>query len=229
MSGLSIFDVAGPVMVGPSSSHTAGACKIGQFASALFHHKPTKVTFYLHGSFAEVYMGHATDKALLAGVMRFQTSDPRIKRSFTLAKAAGLEYEFIESDLGADAHPNTVMVVLENETEKMAVTGSSIGGGMIEITKIDDFPVLLKGTAGKRLSLVAMHDCSDEVSEAIVKKIESFDGVVVAEVTGSSFKDKRLSVFGIEGRRMTIPEVKELESSVAGLDFVRSLSKLQKQ
>lgn len=64
MSTLSIFDIAGPIMVGPSSSHTAGACKIGQFARALFHHTPTKVTFHLHGSFGEVYKGHATDRAL---------------------------------------------------------------------------------------------------------------------------------------------------------------------
>src|SRR3990167_5414835 len=100
MSNLSIFDIAGPVMVGPSSSHTAGACKIGQFARALFHGTPNKVTFYLHGSFSEVYKGHATDRALLGGVLKFRTSDPRIKESFKIAKQKKIKYEFIKKDLG---------------------------------------------------------------------------------------------------------------------------------
>ncbi|MEK7547642.1 MAG: L-serine ammonia-lyase, iron-sulfur-dependent subunit beta, partial [Patescibacteria group bacterium] len=128
MTHLSIFDIAGPIMVGPSSSHTAGACKIGQFARALFHSTPKKVTFYLHGSFGEVYKGHATDKALLAGVMKFMTSDPRIKDSFEIAKEKEIKYEFITRDLGHAYHPNTVKIVLERGKYRMSVIGSSIGG-----------------------------------------------------------------------------------------------------
>lgn len=214
-------------MVGPSSSHTAGACKIGQFARALFHDTPKKVTFYLHGSFGEVYKGHATDMALLAGVMKFQTSDPRIKEAFEIAKEKHLQYKFIPKDLGAKYHPNTVQVVLEDNKKSMSVIGSSIGGGMIEIVKIDDFDVYLKGTAGKYLSLVVCHDKNPKVLKELEKKINKL-GIKIADVEESSFKDERLSVLSLEGRRITLPEVLELEKSTQGVDFIRSLSSLQR-
>lgn len=227
MSYLSIFDIAGPIMVGPSSSHTAGACKIGQFARALFHHTPTKVTFYLHGSFGEVYKGHATDLALLAGVMKFQTSDPRIKDAFEIAKEKHLNYKFVVKDLGEKYHPNTVKIVMENKRDKMSVIGCSIGGGMIEIVKIDDFDVFLKGTAGKYLSLVVCHDKNPKILHALKEKITK-SGINIAEQVQSSFRDKRLTVLSIEGRRITVDEVMELEKSTPGVEFIRSLSKLQK-
>lgn len=229
MSTLSIFDIAGPIMVGPSSSHTAGACKIGQFARALFHHTPEKVTFYLHGSFGEVYKGHATDRALLAGVMKFQTSDPRIKESFDIADEAGLKYQFIPKDLGSHCHPNTVEIILEKGKEKMSVTGCSIGGGMIEIKKIDNFNVHLKGTAGKRLSLVVGHDDKKGVIENVIKQLTAAGDIEVAEVVHSKYLDKMITVLGIEGRRVTVADVVRIEQNSPGVDFVRSLCKLQKQ
>lgn len=228
MTHLSIFDIAGPVMVGPSSSHTAGACKIGQFARALFHNTPTKVTFYLHGSFGEVYKGHATDRALLGGVMKFQTSDPRIKESFEIAHEKQIQYKFIPKDLGAKYHPNTVEVILENKNSKMSVIGSSIGGGMIDIVKIDDFDVHLKGRAGQYLSLVVCHDKNPKILKEVEKKINKLD-INIAEVVESAYKDKRLSVLSIEGKRITLPELMEIEKSTAGVEFIRSLSKLQTQ
>lgn len=229
MATRSIFDIAGPIMVGPSSSHTAGACKIGQFARALFHEEPTKVIFYLHGSFAEVYKGHATDRALLGGVMKFRTSDPRIKDSFTVAKQKKLDYEFVPTDLGEDLHPNTVKIVLKNNKHKMEVTGCSIGGGMIEIRKINNFDVLLHGTAGKRLSLVIGHDNKPGVTEQLIKNIEALGGIKIAEVEESLFKKEILTVLGTEGRRITAKEVKTLEKNTPGIHYIRSLSKLQTQ
>ncbi|PIR55558.1 L-serine ammonia-lyase, iron-sulfur-dependent, subunit beta [Candidatus Peregrinibacteria bacterium CG10_big_fil_rev_8_21_14_0_10_36_19] len=225
---LSIFDIAGPVMVGPSSSHTAGACKIGQFARALFHATPTEVVFYLHGSFGEVYKGHATDRALLGGVMKFQTSDPRIRDAFEIAKEKNLKYEFIVKDLGENAHPNTVKIVLKNENSKMSVTGSSIGGGMIEITKVDNFDVLLHGRAGKYLSLVAQLDHNDECLLNFQKHINKLEDISVAAIDKSDFKKKTLAVISLEGRRIKLSEVIELEK-LEGVDFVRSLSKLETQ
>ena len=226
MSNLSIFDIAGPVMVGPSSSHTAGACKIGQFARALFHHTPHKVTFYLHGSFGEVYKGHATDMALLAGVMKFQTSDPRIKESFQIADKNCLKYKFIVKDLGPKYHPNTVEIVLEKGRDKMSVIGSSIGGGMIEIVKIDDFSVHIKGRAGKYLSLVICHDKDPKILQELIEKIGKM-GINIVEKVHNGYKNKVLTVLSIEGRRITLPEVLELEKNTKGIDFIRSLSKLQ--
>ncbi len=213
-------------MVGPSSSHTAGACKIGQFARALFHETPTKVTFYLHGSFGEVYKGHATDRALLGGVMKFQTSDPRIKDSFAIAKDQKISYKFIPKDLGEKYHPNTVEVILENKKSKMSVFGSSIGGGMIEIVKIDNFDVKLKGTAGKYLSLVVAHR-GKKALDQVIAKIRAL-GIEIAEENHSKYKDEVLTILSLEGRRILLNEVVMLEKT-EGVDFIRSLSKLQTQ
>jgi L-serine dehydratase len=227
MSHLSIFDIAGPIMVGPSSSHTAGACKIGQFARALYHKTPKKVTFYLHGSFGEVFKGHATDRALLGGVMKFKTSDPHIKDSFEIANKKGIKYQFIKKDLGEEWHPNTVKIVLEDGKYKMSVIGSSIGGGMIEILQIDNFKVKIKGRAGRYLSLVVCYEKNHKLLEKLEKAIKSF-GINIAEVESVSYKDETLSVISLDGRRILLPEVLELEK-IPGVVFVRALSKLQKQ
>jgi len=225
---LSIFDIAGPVMVGPSSSHTAGACKIGQFARALFHATPTEAVFYLHGSFGEVYKGHATDRALLGGIMKFQTSDPRIRDAFEIAEEKKIKYEFVVKDLGEDAHPNTVKIVLKNEKSQMSIIGSSVGGGMIEINKVDNFDVLLHGRAGKYLSLVVQLDHDDECLLNLQSHINKLEGLSVAAIDKSDFKKKTLAVISLEGRRIKISEVVELEK-LNGVDFVRSLSKLETQ
>ncbi len=228
MTGLSIFDIAGPIMVGPSSSHTAGACKIGQFARALFHGTPKKVTFYLHGSFGEVYKGHATDRALLAGVMKFRTSEPLIKKSFEIAKKKNIKYSFLKQNLGPKLHPNSVKIVMENKKRKMAVTGSSIGGGMIEIVKIDNFNVNIRGRAGKYLSLVVRHQKGQKIIKELKNKIGRV-GVNVAEVLETTLNGKSLSVFNLDGRRLTLQEVIDMERNTEGVDFIRSLSKLQTQ
>ena len=227
MPELSIFDIAGPVMVGPSSSHTAGACKIGQFARALYNKTPKKVTFYLHGSFGEVYKGHATDLALLGGVMKFRTSDPRIKDSFEIAKDKNIDFEFKKKNLGKNFHPNSVKIVLENRKYKMSVIGSSIGGGMIEIVKIDNFKIKLKGTAGKYLSLVVCHDKDKNVLQEIKKKLTLID-IKVAEEKQTNYGKLTLSVLSLDGRRIRLPEVVEMEKKTKGVKFIRSLSKLQK-
>lgn len=226
---LSIFDIAGPVMVGPSSSHTAGACKIGQFARALFHGTPAKVTFYLHGSFGEVYKGHATDRALLAGVMKFTTSDPRIRDSFEIADTRKLKYEFIKKDLGKDAHPNTVKIILKNRNRTMSVTGSSVGGGMIEIRKIDNFKVLLHGRAGRYLSLVVQLVNKHKNLINLQRRIDKLEGIKVAAIDKTDWKDTTLVVISLEGRRIKLEEVMDLEKNTEGVEFVRSLSKLETQ
>ncbi len=226
---LSIFDIAGPIMVGPSSSHTAGACKIGQFARALFHGTPSKIKFYLHGSFGEVYKGHATDKALLAGVLKFRTSDPRIKDSFKIAREKGIDFKFIKKNLGKKYHPNTVLIVLENKNKKMSMIGASVGGGVIEILKIDDFEVHIKGRAGKYLSLISMHDRKKSILSELERKINKLDGVHVYKTESVNFKNQTLSIIHLEGRRVKIPEVMEIEKSIGGIEFIRSLSKLENQ
>lgn len=228
MGHTSIFDIAGPIMVGPSSSHTAGACKIGQFARALFHRTPKKVTFYLHGSFGEVYQGHATDRALLGGILKFKTRDERIRDSFEIARQKHIEFTFIVKDLGEKYHPNTVQIVLEDGRHTMSVIGSSIGGGMIKIVKINDIDVHLRGRAGKYLSLVVCHVKKPGIITKLKENILSFGGMEVREVESSSFQDKTISILSLFGRHIILPEVFELEK-IPGVEFVRSLSKLEKE
>ena len=109
-----IFDILGPVMVGPSSSHTAGAARIGLIARQLFGRQPEKATIYLHGSFAATGKGHGTDKALIAGLLGMMPDDMRIPDSFEVAKAQGMEFEIKNKDI-KEAHPNTAQIVMEAE------------------------------------------------------------------------------------------------------------------
>ena len=156
MKYTSIFDVIGHIMVGPSSSHTAGACQIAYVARLLFGKKPKSVKIGLHGSFAETYKGHGTDIAILAGLLGFTPEDDTIKHAFEIAEKEGLDYSFEVVDLGADYHPNSVSIEMFDGTEKMNVIGSSIGGGNIIIKEIDG---LEAGFGGEPNTLVILnHD-----------------------------------------------------------------------
>ena len=134
MSTLSLFDIIGPNMVGPSSSHTAGALAISRMAIAQLDGAITSVTFTLYGSFANTYEGHGTDKALLGGVLGYDTADPRIKQAFAHAKASGIDYAFVP-DFETDAdHPNTVDITIRTATGyTRVVRGISTGGGAAEL------------------------------------------------------------------------------------------------
>jgi L-serine dehydratase len=141
----SAFDIIGPVMIGPSSSHTAGAARIGRVARTLFEKQPTKAVISLYGSFAKTYKGHGTDLALVAGIMDFDTFDERIPDALKIAEEIGLEVEFITEDAVTE-HPNTVKINLyDGEGKELEIVGISIGGGTIEITEINSFKLKLSG------------------------------------------------------------------------------------
>lgn len=141
----SVFDILGPVMIGPSSSHTAGAARLGRIAANIAGKGIRKVTFHLHGSFAKTYKGHGTDRALLAGVLGMEPRDERLRDAFYIAEKENLRYEFVETDLG-DVHPNTVKFVFEMEDGIVSsVTGSSVGGGSIIINNVDGEEVEFSG------------------------------------------------------------------------------------
>lgn len=145
MSNISSFDIIGPIMVGPSSSHTAGAARLGKVARAIAGMNFKKVTFHLHGSFAKTYKGHGTDRALVAGILGMEPYDERLKYSLDIAKQKNIDVEFIEADLG-EVHPNTVKIVFSDQLDnKFEVTGSSIGGGNIIITEINGDKVEFTG------------------------------------------------------------------------------------
>jgi len=140
----SAFDIIGPVMIGPSSSHTAGAARIGRVARTLFEKQPKRVVISLYGSFASTYKGHGTDLALVAGLLDFDTFDERIPNSLELAKELGMEVTF-QTEEAVPEHPNTVKLNLYDDDNAMEVIGISIGGGTIEITEINSFKLKLSG------------------------------------------------------------------------------------
>jgi L-serine dehydratase len=140
-----LFDILGPVMVGPSSSHTAGACRLGLIARAIFGGTPESAHIGLHGSFAATGEGHGTQRALVGGLLGLSPDDLRLRRAFEEAEAAGLKYTFEAVDLGDDAHPNTAVIRLVAGEDTVTVRGASVGGGRVEVTAIDEFPVALGG------------------------------------------------------------------------------------
>lgn len=146
MSFISVFDVLGPNMVGPSSSHTAGACAIGGLARKMKGGDLKKVEFTLYGSFAKTYHGHGTDRALLGGIMGFATDDIRIRDSLEIARERGLAFSFTPDTEEADVHPNTVDIrMISEDGSEMTVRGESLGGGKVRIVRIDQVAVDFTG------------------------------------------------------------------------------------
>lgn len=144
---MNVFDIIGPVMIGPSSSHTAGAVRIGRIAGALLGEDAVKAEIGLHGSFAKTYKGHGTDKALAAGIMGMEPSDSRIRESLSVAKERGLEISFYLTHIDG-AHPNTALITLTGADGKtVSLEGASIGGGNIRIHKVNGMEVEISGGA----------------------------------------------------------------------------------
>ncbi|WP_424357089.1 L-serine ammonia-lyase, iron-sulfur-dependent subunit beta [Methanocella sp. MCL-LM] len=143
---MDIFDIIGPVMTGPSSSHTAGAVRLGRLAASILGTEVSEAVMGLHGSFACTGEGHGTDRALVSGLMGWTDDDPRIAQPFEAAEAAGIRYSFENVDLGELAHPNSVRFsLLGRKGESCTITGSSVGGGRVLITAIDDIRLEITG------------------------------------------------------------------------------------
>lgn len=150
----SVFDIIGPVMVGPSSSHTAGAARIGRAARHLFGKEPEWVEIYYYESFAKTHQGHGTDVAIVAGILDFDTADDRIRESIEIAKSKGIQLTFMEEDAAVD-HPNTARIKMGNSLESMELVGISIGGGKVEITELNGFDLHL---SGNHPAILIMHN-----------------------------------------------------------------------
>ena len=171
---MNIFDIMGPIMVGPSSSHTAGAVRIGRVARNLLGEQPSKVEILLHGSFAATGKGHGTDRALVAGLLNLPPDHPDIPYSFRLAQQAGMEVTIQNTELRG-AHPNTAVLRMTLPTGRtLEVNASSLGGGRIRVNSIDgleatfsgQYPTLIvrnedrPGIASEVTSLLSAHDCN---------------------------------------------------------------------
>jgi L-serine dehydratase len=153
---VSLFDILGPTMVGPSSSHTAGACRLGLMARAIAGGTPERAHIRLYGSFAATGEGHGTHRAIVGGLAGLSPDDLRLREAYDEAKAAGIAWEFEDVDLGEDAHPNTAIIAVERGGEKTELRGASVGGGRIEVTEVDGFAVALSG--GYHTLVLVAHD-----------------------------------------------------------------------
>ncbi|KGP73952.1 L-serine ammonia-lyase, iron-sulfur-dependent subunit beta [Pontibacillus yanchengensis] len=150
----SVFDIIGPIMIGPSSSHTAGAARIGRVARDLFGREPKWVKIHLYGSFAKTYKGHGTDVAIVGGILDFETYDQRISQSLTIAKEKGIKVQFYEEDAHTD-HPNTARIRIGDDDGDLELVGISIGGGKAEIIEMNGFELRL---SGNNPAILVMHN-----------------------------------------------------------------------
>lgn len=142
---MNVFDIIGPVMIGPSSSHTAGAARIGRIARELLGEEPVAADIRLHGSFARTYRGHGTDKALVAGILGMYQDDARLRDSLALAQRQGLAVAISTVEL-EDAHPNTAVLALTGASgRQVSLRGASVGGGNVRITQVDGLTVEFTG------------------------------------------------------------------------------------
>lgn len=208
----SVFELLGPVMVGPSSSHTAGAVRLGLMAAQILGKKVTYAKIYLHGSFAETGQGHGTHLALLAGLLGMHPDDERIKQARMLAEEEGINVIFEQANLG-DIHPNSVRFLLTGDDgSKVSVTGSSLGGGKIHITELNGFKVEFSGDYAALIVIYADHPG------------------MVAEITG------KLAIQGIniaqmkvtrEGKGQEALAVIETDEKVTG-QVIKEIEKLPK-
>lgn len=215
----SSFDIIGPIMVGPSSSHTAGAVKLGRMAHILLGEMPARAVIQLHGSFRETYKGHGTDLALVAGLLGLETDDPGIKNAFELAKKHNLEYRFTSVELG-NVHPNTVRLNVEGRNGyKLEMQGSSIGGASIVVSEINGFPVEIRGDYE---TLITVHQDKPGVV-AQVSGILAGYGINIASMRVSRKNRGKLASMMIEIDQHVpagaLQEIQEL-SAVTSVRFV---------
>ena len=170
----SIFDMIGPIMIGPSSSHTGGVARIGRVARHLIGQKPEKVIITFYNSFSRTYEGHGSDRAIIAGLLDMKTDDERIKTAFDHAKENQLDYEFKAIFNASSLHPNSIKLEMQVEDKKISIVGISRGGGLISIVEIDGFscnfsaqsPCMIitakdvNGSAAFITSIIAQEDCN---------------------------------------------------------------------
>ncbi|MFA9377189.1 MAG: L-serine ammonia-lyase, iron-sulfur-dependent subunit beta [Lachnotalea sp.] len=182
---MNIFDILGPIMVGPSSSHTAGAVKIGLVATKLLGVPPIKAEIYFHGSFAATGEGHGTDKAIVAGLLGMQPDDILIPNSFEIASKRNLEFEILNKNI-KDAHPNTTLMLLTGaDGRELEIQASSLGGGRIMVNKLDGIDV---NFTGDNPTLI-VHNIDQPGHVAEVTSMLSHKSVNVA--TMQLYRDKR--------------------------------------
>ena len=170
---MNVFDILGPVMIGPSSSHTAGAARIGLMARTLLGQAPVKAEILLHGSFAKTYKGHGTDRALVAGILGMSPDDKRLRDALSIAQEEGVDITFTPTEF-ADSHPNTAEIHLTAaDGHTASLRGASIGGGRIEVVRVNDMPVSL---SGEYFTLIVIHRDAPGAIAEVTRILTGYQG-----------------------------------------------------
>ena len=170
---MNVFDILGPVMIGPSSSHTAGAARIGLMARTLLGQAPVRAEILLHGSFAKTYKGHGTDRALVAGILGMKPDDERLRDALSIAREEGVAIAFTPTEF-ADSHPNTAEIHLTAADGSTAsLRGASVGGGRIEVVQIDGMPVSL---TGEYFTLIVIHKDAPGAIAEVTRILTHYSG-----------------------------------------------------
>jgi len=220
MRDYSVFDIIGPIMIGPSSSHTAGAARLAKIARTVAGGKIVKVDFILHGSFAETYKGHGTDKALVAGILNMDPWDENLRNSFELADKEGIVYSFIGTDLG-DVHPNTVRFVITKEDGSVTeVMGSSIGGGNIIIFDIDGQEVEF---TGERPTLLTKHKDMPGVLSQIANILYD-ENINIANMRVYRNEKGKMATMAIETDSIILDQLLEKVRNIKGMHSVNIIN-----
>jgi L-serine dehydratase len=190
----SIFDMIGPVMIGPSSSHTAGVVRIARAAVKVLGGIPDEATITFYNSFARTYEGHGSDKAIVAGLLNYKTDDIRIKQAFELAEEAGLQYTFKSIGSAGTFHPNTIKLNLTKGDRKVEVIGESLGGGVINISKVNGFTANI--SAALHTLIITAEDTQGSI--AFISNIISNDKANIATMSVSRKGKHDIACLAIE-------------------------------
>jgi len=215
----SIFDIVGPVMVGPSSSHTAGAARLGLLAREILGERPSSVRVLLHGSFASTGRGHGTDLALAAGLLGMGIDDPQLPQAVVIAADSGLDITFEDADLG-DWHPNTARFELRAaDGRHVCVTGSSLGGAEVVVTRIDDFDVEI---TGELPALIVSHVDRPGVIARVTAALAE-EGINIAAMADSRERRGQGALMLIETDGPVSETTQQRIRDLDGVDGVRSV------
>ncbi|MBO0440566.1 L-serine dehydratase, iron-sulfur-dependent, beta subunit [Enterococcus sp. DIV0212c] len=191
----SVFDIIGPVMIGPSSSHTAGAARIGKIVRSIFGEQPDTVDIYLYESFAKTYRGHGTDIALVGGLLGMEPDDERLADSLKIAHEKDMEVLFVPLKEKAE-HPNSVKLLVSKGDRKLSVTGISIGGGNIQISELNGFKISL--TMGTPTFIIVHQDTPGMIAQVTNLLSETSINIGTMTVTRESKGEKAIMIIEID-------------------------------
>lgn len=223
MKEKSCFDILGPIMIGPSSSHTAGAARLGKVARYIAGDDFNRVDFFLQGSFAKTYIGHGTDKALAAGILGMEPHDDDLKYALDIAAHKNILIQFFEADLDV-SHPNSVKIVFyKNDGSKTEVTGSSIGGGSIVIKRIDGYET---NFTGDYPTLIIQHTDQKGVISDVSRTLANADINIATMRVKRKMRGKEASIILESDSPLTLDLLDQLEN-VPGVNSVKFINPIK--